>query len=237
MSYLKKFCVLGLVFSLSPAWANDAGDLIFSGDHPRRARVELLYENVERRIDITSENPDLRRTFDADVFALRIQSAVTPTARLDFDIGAMSAGGGNNQLMGGVGLRFLAFEEGAWRGGTFAQVRYTEDLRDRFDLRDAENQDARFDLVEGDAGFLISYHFPVAGQFHITPYGGPVASVLRLSGRTGEGETRERFRARQDQILGVVAGVGFQFADATGLRIEFRYFDEFSVSAAAALTF
>ncbi len=220
--------------------AGDAGDIIFSQDHPRKMRAEVIYERTDRELDITSEPARIRADLDADAYILRLQTEISRTARLDFDIGAMSAGSGSHRVVGGVGLRFLAFEHEGWRGGTFAQIRYSPDLGDRFELVDDERTRVKFDLIEGDAGFLVSYRFAVADQFHIAPYAGPIGSIVRLSGDTrseDDGDEERRFRARQRQPVGLVAGVGLQFTDLNSLRVETRYFGDFSFSVAAAFVF
>lgn len=215
--------------------ANDAGDLIFPADYTHRARAELLYENFRRDIRITSESPRVKETIDADVFALRLHTDVGPFTRLDFDVGAISGGQGSHKLMGGVGLRYLAFTQGPWRGGAFAQIRYARDVTSRVDLAERNNASVRYDWVEGDAGFLVAYRLRVADQFTVAPYAGPVASILRLSGDVRDDNSR--FRAEEAQIAGAVAGIGLEFQGMNGLRIETRYFDEFSVSVAASFVF
>lgn len=41
--------------------ANDAGGLVYPVDYPHRARTELMYERVQRGVEITSETPISRR--------------------------------------------------------------------------------------------------------------------------------------------------------------------------------
>lgn len=217
--------------------ANDAGDLIFPADYPRKVRAELLYENVQRDVRVTSESPSVTDGLSADVFAVRLHTDLGPLARLDFDIGAKSAGSGSHKLMGGVGLRFLAFELGSWRGGAFGQVRYARDLRDRVDLADRPRAQVKYDWVEADAGLLVGYRLGIADQFKVTPYAGPVFSILRLSGDVREDSDGGRFRAEEDQVIGVAAGLGLEFQGQNGLRFEARYFDDISVSAAVSFVF
>ncbi len=227
-------CVAGVMLAGASVQANDAGDLVFPADYPHKVRVELLYENLQRDIRITSPTR-IKESLDADVFALRIHTDIGKVARLDFDVGAMSAGSGSHKLMGGVGLRFLAFEHEAWRGGAFGQVRYAPDLNDRVDLGDGRER-VKYDLVEADAGFLVNYRLRVADQFNIVPYAGPVVSIIRLSGDVRDAEGG-RFRADEDQILGAALGLGLEFQGGNGIRFETRYFDDFSVSVAASFVF
>ena len=218
--------------------ANDAGGLVYPIDYPHRARAELMYERVQRGVEITSETPNVDADLDADVFALRLHTGLGQYARLDFDLGGMSAGRGSYSFMGGVGLRYLAFEHEAWRGGAFGQVRYAPDLSDQMNGPGATRSRVSYDLTEADAGFLAAYRTRVAEGFTVTPYAGPVLSILRLSGRArDEAGVRRRFRADEDRLLGVAAGLSFEFRDMNGIRIEARYFDDISLSAAAALVF
>ncbi len=225
------------VVTVQSGLANDAGDLIFPVDYPRKVRAELLYENVQRDVRVTSESPSVTDGLSADVFAVRLHTDLGPLARLDFDIGAMSAGSGSHKLMGGVGLRFLAFELGAWRGGAFGQVRYARDLSDRVDLAERARAQVKYDCVEADAGFLVGYRLGIADQFKVTPYAGPVFSIVRLSGDVRTANGRDRFRAEEDQVIGVAAGLGLEFQGQNGLRFEARYFDDISVSAAVSFVF
>ena len=228
--------LLGALLS-GPVLGNDAGDLVFPADYPYKVRAELLYENVQRDIRVTSESPTIREALSADVFAVRLHTDLGPLARLDFDVGAMSAGSGSHKVVGGVGLRFLAFDLDAWRGGAFGQVRYARDLTDRIDMGEAGRTHVKYDWVEADAGFLLAYRQSVAGQFTVAPYVGPVFSIIRLSGDIRDANGRDRFRAEQDQTVGVVLGLGLEFQGQNGLRFETRYFDDWSVSAAASFVF
>jgi len=235
MKKLVAFCVAGVVMAGLAAQANDAGDLVFPADYPSyKVRAELMYENLQRDIQVTSPSR-VKESLSADVFAIRLHTDIGRVARLDFDLGAMSAGSGSHKLLGGVGLRFLAFEHEAWRGGAFGQVRYSPDLTDRLDLG-AGNERVRYDLVEADAGFLVAYRLRLADQFNVVPYAGPVLSIVRLSGDVREADGG-RFRAEEDQILGVAVGLGLEFQGMNGLRFEARYFDDISVSVAASFVF
>lgn len=224
----------GLLLAGLSAHANDAGDLVFPADYPHKVRAELLYENLQRGIKVTA--PDrLDVDLDADVFAVRLHTDIGRVARMDFDVGAMSAGSGSHKLMGGVGLRFLAFEHEAWRGGAFGQVRYAPDLNDTVDLGAGRTR-VEYDLVEADAGFLVAYRLRIADQFNVSPYAGPVVSIVRLSGDARDAEGG-RFKADEDQLLGAALGVGLEFMGGNGLRFETRYFDDISVSVAASFVF
>ncbi len=234
MKRIAAICMAGMIFAGMSVRANDAGDLVFQADYPHKVRAELLYENVQRDLQVTSPTR-VKGDLDADVFSVRLHTDLGHLARLDFDLGAMSAGSGSHKPVGGVGLRFLAFDHDAWRGGAFGQVRYARDLTDRLDLRDGRER-VKYDLVEADAGFLVNYRLRVADQFRIVPYAGPVASIIRLSGDV-RGPDGGSFRADEDRVLGVAVGLGFEFQGMNGIRFETRYFDDFSVSVAASFVF
>ena len=223
----------GLIGSMA-AQAADSGGLIFAGDHPRMARTEFVYERAQRDIRVTSESPDRVVGWDVDAYVLRLQTEVGPWTRLDFDVGALSAD--NDRLFGGVGLRYRAFEIENWRGGAHTVFRYADDVRDRVRLADGTGE-AKYDLVEVDAGFTVGYRLNVADQFDVMPYLGPALSILRLSGDVEVGGGKRRFRAKEDQIIGVAAGVSLDFYETNGLRFEVRYFDDISFVVAAAIVF
>lgn len=232
--------ILLMCFILSPliAHAGDVGDLIFPADHPHLVRTEFIFESLQRRVEVTSERPRVRYTHDADVFALRFQSALNPIARVDIQGGTISGGGGSNRLMGGLGLRLLAFDHNAWRGASFAQFRYGNDVRSTVDLGPRTGLRARYDQIDGDAGFLFSHRYRLADELNVASYAGPAVSFVRLSGDVFEADgTRGRFRAKQNRLLGVVAGVGLHFRDMNAIRLETSFFGHFSVSAAAAIAF
>jgi hypothetical protein len=62
------------------------------------------------------------------------------------------------------------------------------------------------------------------------PYVGPVLSILRLDGD-------QDFDAREDNVLGAAAGIGLALPGNNSIRLEARYFDRFSVSAALGIAF
>jgi len=208
--------------------------LIFAGDHPRMARTELVYERAQRDVRVTSESPERTVGWDVDAYVLRLQTEVGPWTRLDFDVGAISAG--NDRLFGGIGLRYRAFELENWRGGAHTVFRYAADLKDRVRLADGA-ADAKYDLIEFDAGFTVGYRVRVADQFDVMPYLGPALSILRLSGDVENEDGKRRYRAKEDQLFGVAVGVSLDFYETNGLRFEARYFDDLSFVVAAAIVF
>ncbi len=224
-------------FSFTPqSPAADSGDLIYPRDVGVKARAELGYENLRRDVEITSVSGDPVETFDADVFFLRMQTDVGPEARMDFDVGLMDSGR-SLRWFGGVGLRFLAYRHEDFRVGTFAQVRYAPDLKGRIDLPGQARTEVDHDLIEADAGILFGYLFRLGDQLTITPYAGPVLSIVRLDGDYRLDGERIDFRAREDHLFGGAAGLALQLPGQNSIRFEGRYFDEWSVSVAAAITF
>lgn len=216
--------------------AADSGDLIYPRDVGVKARAELGYENLRRDVEITSEPGDPVETFDADVFFLRMQTDVGPEARMDFDVGLMDSGR-SLRWFGGVGLRFLAYRHQDFRVGTFAQVRYAPGLKGRIDLPGQGRTEVDHDLIEADAGILFGYLFKLGDQLTITPYAGPVLSIVRLDGDYRAEGGKMNFRAREDNLFGGAAGLALHLPGMNSIRFEGRYFDEWSVSVAAAITF
>jgi hypothetical protein len=232
-------CLLIGCTSLTTAVANDAGDLLFPADYPHKVRYEILFQHNERNLDITPASPRRAYDYNADAYIVRLQTRLNPYARIDFDLGAVGANSGSHSLVGGIGARLLAFEQNAWRGGAFAHVRYAPDMNNRIDLLDQPQARASFDQVEVDGGFLVSYRQRLAAELNVAPYGGIMASIVRLSGTAGvdvDGNPA-RFRAEQEDILGIVLGVGLHFRDMNGIRFEIRYTGDVSYTLAAALVF
>jgi len=216
--------------------AADSGDLVYPKDYPHKARASFLYENLDRDVRVTS-HADAKNNLNADAYVFRMHTDISPFALLDFDIGAMSAGRGSESLMGGIGLRYFAFESQNWRGGAFAQIRYARDLSDDMSLNETGDSRISFNLTEADAGFLAGYRMQMAEHFSVMPYAGPLVSIVRLSGDAVTSEGSERFRAKEDQMAGLALGLALEFPGMNTVRIEGRFFDEISVSVAASFSF
>lgn len=215
---LKNRCLASLLFytaSIGGIYAADAGDPVFPVDMNRKARAELIYESRERDLDNGI-------VFDADAYTLRLHTDVGPYAYLDFDLGAISPAGGDAAFYGGVGLRYLAYDSGTCRLMPFVQGHYASDV----ELDSAEYKD----LIDIDAGLLLSGTLVLGDQLAIMPYAGPAFSAVRLSGDGNED-------AEEDTPVGVIAGVGFKMPGANTFRFEAQYFDHFSFSLAAGIAF
>ena len=218
--------------------ANDAGDLVFPTDFTDYTRWEVRYENIHRDIEITSETPRADDRLNADVLALKANLGWIPNVRLDLELGAMQTDGGSPGLLGGAGLRYLAFDHGPWRVGGFGQVQYVANVSDSQDLAGVGRVDVEYNLLEVDIGALASYRFRVADQFALVPYAGPLVSIMRMSGDIQE-STRdgESFEAKENQFFGAAAGLSLESQGVNGIRLEMRVFDAVSISLAAAYVF
>jgi hypothetical protein len=216
------FCA-GLALAAGLGRAGDVGDLQFPVDLEGKAQGELIYESLQRPLDVDGHEID----FDADVYLIRARTAVGQYATLDFDLGALDAGK-DIGFIGGVGLRYLAYDATTWRAGAFAQARYAPELTMK--VGDAE---ADADMIEGDAGVLFSLKLDT-DQLRFRPYAGPMLSILRVSGDTEGGEGID---AEENEIFGGVAGLQLLFPGNNGLRFEGRYVDDFSLSVAASIVF
>ena len=180
----KVLWIAALVGCCAPlmASANDAGDLVFPSDFTDYTRWEVRYENLHRDIQITSESPRADDRLNADVLALKVSANWIPNVRLDFEVGGMQTDSGSPGLLGGAGLRYLAFDHGPWRVGAFGQLQYVANVSDNYDLVDVGSVDVEYNLLEVGIGALASYRFRVADQFAVVPYAGPLVSLMRMSG-------------------------------------------------------
>lgn len=220
------------------AWANDAGDLVFPSDYTDRMRWELRYENVQRDIEITSESPRMESSLNADLFAVRAQLGIVPNARLDFDLGGLSTSAGSYHPLFGVGLRYMVFDHGPWRVGTFAQALYLPTVEDCQFIYGIGDVNMKHSWIEANAGALASYRFRLADQFALVPYAGPLFSLLRLSGELKDSvRAGDDYEAKETQFIGAVLGLGLESQGVNGIRFEVRLLDDVSLSVSAAYVF
>ena len=220
------------------AQANDAGDLVFPSDFTDYTRWEVRYENLHRDIQITSESPRADDRLNADVLALKVSANWIPNVRLDFEVGGMQTDSGSPGLLGGAGLRYLAFDHGPWRVGAFGQLQYVANVSDNYDLVDVGSVDVEYNLLEVGIGALASYRFRVADQFAVVPYAGPLVSLMRMSGDIQEStRSGEDYEAKENQFFGAALGVSMESQGVNGIRLEMRVFDAVSISIAAAYVF
>ena len=228
-----------LVCGCRAIWAADAGDPVFPVDLNNQARAEIVYENLQRDFEMTSGPLDGKDTLKADVFLLRVHTDVGQYAYLDFDAGAMDPSGGDFRFYGGVGLRYLAYDSKAWRLSAFAQGHYVPGAETEFNGDGNTKAKLDFNLVEADAGVLATVKIPAGNQLTILPYIGPMLSILRLSGDAKDEATgaKDDFHANEDSIFGGVLGVSLLLPGNHTIRLEGRYTDAFSVSAAAGIAF
>ncbi len=218
--------------------ANDAGDLVFPTDFTDYVRWEVRYENLHRDIKVTSESPRADDRLNADVLALKANLGWIPNVRLDFEVGGMQTDSGSPALLGGAGLRYLAFDHGPWRVGGFGQLQYVANLSDKQDLVGVGNVDVDYNLLGVDIGALASYRFRVADQFAVVPYAGPLLSLMRMSGDIQESaRSGESYEAKESQFFGAAVGVSLESEGVNGIRLEMRLFDAVSISLAAAYVF
>ena len=211
--------LLSLALVSTPLLADDAGDAIFPIDQHDKARASLLYQNLQRDLEITSdalkgESVEL----DADVYALRLNSDLGEYGQLDFDLGGIDAGG-DLAFYGGIGLRYLAYDAASWRASAYGQIHYAPDIGE---------DDVDADLLTADTGILLTYKGLSGEQLSVLPYAGPALSIIDLSGDVD---------AEQETNFGGVAGLALQFPGGNGLRFEGQFFDETSFSVAASFLY
>ena len=194
--------------------AADIGDPVFPVDLGDKARAELVYENLNRDLDNGAE-------LEADVYMLRIHTDVGQYAYLDFDLGGFDPSGGDLAFYGGVGLRYMAYDSEKARISPFAQIHFAPGVE--------TDADEEFDFIDGDLGLTLAYKLKVDDQLTVTPYIGPVLSIIRVDSDVGDLE--------EDNIFGGVAGISLNMPGQNTFRVEARVVDGTSISAAAGIVF
>ncbi len=207
--------VAGLALA-APAFAEDVGDPIFPVDLKDKSRFELIYGYEKRDMDFDGVIAE----FESDTYVLRMHTDVGQYAYLDFDVGYMDPAEGSGAFYGGVGLRYLVYDAEKYRMGTHIQGHYAPSL-------DFDGADADYWSVDG--GVTLAGKIKIDEQLTILPYIGPIVSTVNLDG--------DEVDAGEDNILGVVAGLSLELREMNTIRIEARYIDAASISAAAGVAF
>jgi hypothetical protein len=217
MKRIVQMAIIGAL-AASAAPAGDLGDLVFGKDTPDLGRAEIAYEYIQRDFDAG--------TFEADAYYLRAYTDVGPLASLDFTVGGLDYGG-DIGIFGGVGLRYLVYDADQWRVGAAAQIRYAPEFEGEFDGRAVEA-----DIIEGDIGLPVALKLKT-DQVVVSPYAGPLFSMLRVGGDAADGESLDE----DANTFGGLFGVQLLFPGGNGIRLEGRYLDDVSFSAAASIAF
>ena len=238
---MKRFLVcLTLAVGLAPrpGRAGDLGDLVFPSDFTQQRRAELIYENLHRNLTLTSENPERHSAIRGDALLVRYHLPIHHDASLSVDLGAQDSNNGDFDLIGGIGARYLAYDRARLRVGTFGQLRYAPKISSRLTLADIGRAEVEHDFLEAEVGALASFRFRVADYAAIVPYAGPFLSILRLSGEVQDTDRPDDdFRAKERWLVGLAAGVSFEFHGVNGIRFEMRMLDNLNLSVAAAMVF
>jgi len=212
---LSLICLAGLAIA-APAWAEDVGDPIFPVDLKDKSRFELIYDNQKRDLDFDGQTVE----FEADSYVLRMHTDVGQYAYLDFDVGYMDPADGSGAFYGGVGLRYLVYDAEKYRMAANIQGHYAPSLE--FDGEDA-------DYWSVDGGVTLAAKIKIDEQLTILPYAGPVLSTVNLDG--------DEVSGNEDNIIGAAAGISLELREMNTIRIEARYFDGYSLTAAAGVAF
>lgn len=212
--------------------AADVGDQIFPQDLKEKSRAGVIFETIERDVNMTS-GPDTLKKVKADAIYLRVNNEIGQTATLDVDIGGLNPEGGDYSYYLGLGLRFLAYDTDQLRGSVFAQIHYSP-----VDTRSGDVK-TDFDYIEGEGGVLLSRKIVMHEQFTLMPYAGPVISVVRLDGSVKDdvAGVKADFDAEEETMVGLAAGLTLAMKENHSLRIELRYFDDLNFSIGAAISF
>lgn len=217
--------LIGLLVA-SAAWAANMGDQLFPFDLKDKARSGVVYENVARDIEVTSDSAKLKKV-EYDALYLRINTDIGDSAYLDFDVGGADVSGGDTTYYVGAGLRLLAFDSQHARATATVQLHY---LPMEF-KRHGVSYDA--DFVEVEGGMFLGLKSQIAGQMQVIPYVGPVVSVVRLDGDAAGAD----FDAEEENLLGVAAGVSLHLREQHGVQAELRYFGSLSFSLGVSVAF
>ena len=215
--------------------AMDAGDALFPKDMNELSRAEVIYENLGR--DMLADYgtvSDKKFRLDGDAIYLRVHTDLGKTAYLDFDLGTYGPNDSDNAFLGGVGLRYLIYDEESWRLSAAAQAHYAPNLEG--EVGGAKNTE--YDLWNADAALLLSAKIPVVDEVTLFPYIGPQISTVQIDGDMPIGGGKQDLSADEDSALGLVVGLSAQIPGWHTLRIEGRYYgDQFSVSGAFGVAF
>lgn len=198
------------------ARAQDVGDPVFPVDLKDKARFEIIYENMQRDLDVDGETWD----FESDAYVLRMHTDVGQYAYLDFDVGYLDPSDGSGTFYGGVGMRYLVYDAEAYRMAAHIQGHYAPGM-------EIGDEDADFWSVDG--GVTLAGKIKIDEQLTIVPYAGPILSTVNVDGDEVDGS--------EDNIFGGVAGLSLEMREMNTIRIEARYFDSVSISAAAGIAF
>lgn len=215
-------CAAFVLSGVVAALAADVGDPVYPIDMNGKIRAEVVYENVQRDVEITSGPAEGDGKVEADAYYLRIHTDVGKYAYLDFDLGGVDPKGGDLGFYGGVGLRATVYDGDVLRLGAFAQLHYAPGIE--------TEDDAEYDWLDGDAGILAAAKLKLDKELTVLPYAGPVFSIVRLDGD-------DDFEAEEDNPVGAAIGLALGLPGQNGLRFEARIFDEVSFSVAASIAF
>jgi hypothetical protein len=219
--------ILLAVFAIE-VLGGDAGDLVYPIDLEDRDRVEVIYERVRREVDVEPSRIDADP--DADVLFLRLHTDVGEFANLAIDAGVLNSDRTEYTPYLGGGLRYLVYDQIAWRIGAFAQVHYARDV--------AASSDVEYRYTEAETGVLFGRKYIVLGQIGFVPYAGPIFSLVRIDGdERGDDRQWRDFDGDERNAVGGVVGASFQMQGMNGFRVEARIFEEISYSVGVAAAF
>ena len=216
--------------SAAVSLAADSGDAIFPIDLKDQNRIEVIYENIDREINVTS-GPDGTGTFDADTLYIRFHTPVGTAASFDIDLGGLNPKGGDLDWYAGAGIRYLAFDTEALRVAIFAQGHYSPVQADEHGLK------TKYDYFEGEGGVLFNGKIEFQEQLTFMPYIGPVLSMVSLDGDVSDDTGKADFDAEEESMFGLAAGVTLKMEENHSVRVETRYFDSWNFSVAAGVAF
>lgn len=238
-SILRWSALLAFCASTGATYAGDVGAPILPQDHRNKQHWELVYEDISRDLDDVDGPLNAGETLEGDALFVRFHTDLGQAATMDFDLGGLDISGADIALYGGLGLRFLVYDQPAWRLGAHLQVHYAPGIEVERSAAGVLPADSSldYDLLEVDGGVTFAGKIRLDDQLTIMPYIGPVLSVVSLDGDAESSGAKANVDAGEDNVLGAVAGVALILPEGNTLRVEARVFDEASFSAAAGIAF
>jgi len=228
----------------------------------KNARVELIYEKYDRDVKFSNAqftaagpggvfpftHPGHSASQKEDRLMARFGFPVGNTVILQLDAGVTDSEE-SEDLVGilGGGIRVHAYESDTVDASIFALAHYVPEIEYKWSTTDStlgrafSTQEESY--WEASGGFLLSRAFALEKESTLTPYGGIMISVFQgdedwtaLYPDTGLIE-KGSGDLEGDGVFSVLGGLAFMFNPALSVRVEGRFVNRTSISAALAMSF
>lgn len=251
--------IVVVICTMHNGYAADAGDP-YTAASIKNVQVEFIYEKYDRDVELSESQ--FTATGPGGVIPFTV-SGESGSQEEDRFMARLSLPAGNKMVIyldGGItdskdsvdpvaifggGLRVLAYESETVNATVFGSLHYVPEIE--YKLSEFDVDLGRGDFTqkesywEANGGVNLSHSFPLGEGAALTPYGGIMISVLQGDedfeaifpdvGVTvkGSGDLED------DGVVGLFGGVAFKFSDNLGVRIEGRFLNQTSISAALSL--